>query len=496
MTPSNAVELIKMQKSFAGIPVLKDVNFTLKKGEVHALMGGNGAGKSTLMKILNGVYQRDSGDLLVNGVKHEFENPRDSETAGIAMIFQELSLVPTLTVAQNIFLQREPRRGGFIDDREAVRRARTLLADLGEAIDPEARVEDLSTGACQMVEIAKALSKNAQILIMDEPTSSLSEHETETLFRIVERLKTSGISIIYISHRMAEIFTICDRVTVLRDGRTVLTDDCRHLSMEALIEAMLGPGRESSMHYQKRDNDPNSPVVLDVEGISLSGIYRDISFTVRAGEIVGLAGLMGSGRTEIAQAIFGIVPPQSGSIKLHGQSVHTTQDAINTGIALVPESRRQQGLVLDHSVLENFILPNLGLFAHGWLMTAREGGQRVVEFINRLKIKTDTPHKQVNLLSGGNQQKVVLSKWLVREPKLLVLDEPTIGVDIGAKSEIIEIVRELANQGAAILVISSEFEELLAMSDRILVLHDGVLKGNLDRQMITSEEVLHHAVQG
>ena len=496
MNRMNAVELHNMQKSFAGIPVLKEVNFSLRKGEVHALMGGNGAGKSTLMKILTGVYRRDSGDLFVNGERHEFLSPRDSEAAGIAMIFQELSLVPTLTVAQNIFLQREPRHGFILNDKEAVRRARELLLDLGEEIDPEMRVEDLSTGACQMVEIAKALSKNAQILVMDEPTSSLSEHETATLFRIVKKLKDSGISIIYISHRMAEIFAICDRVTVFRDGRTVLTDDCSHVSMEGLIEAMLGPGRESSMQWQERQLHANAPIVLDVDKISLSGKFKDISFSIKAGEIVGLAGLMGSGRTEIAQAIFGINPPQSGEIRLNGKAVRTINEAMEAGIALVPESRRLQGLVLDHSVLENFMLPNLGLFISGLFIKAREGSAKVADFINRLKIKTDSPNKNVNLLSGGNQQKVVLSKWLVREPKLLILDEPTIGVDIGAKSEIIDIVRSLANNGAAILVISSEFEELLAMSDRVLVLHSGNLINQLDRKLITSEEVLHHAVQG
>ena len=496
MTSLNAVELHAIQKSFAGIPVLKDVNFSLQKGEIHALMGGNGAGKSTLMKILTGVYRRDSGDLFVNGQRHEFLTPRDSEAAGIAMIFQELSLVPTLTVAQNIFLQREPRNGFLLNDKEAVRRARELLLDLGEDIDPETRVEDLSTGACQMVEIAKALSKNAQILVMDEPTSSLSEHETATLFRIVKKLKENGISIIYISHRMAEIFTICDRVTVFRDGKTVLTDECSNVSMEGLIEAMLGPGRESSMQWQERAIDENAPIILDVEKISRVGKYNDISFSIKAGEIVGLAGLMGSGRTEIAQAIFGIVPPDTGDIRLNGKVLRTTNEAMDAGIALVPESRRQQGLVLDHSVLENFMLPNLARFANGMFIQARNGAAKVVDYIDRLKIKTDSPDKNVNLLSGGNQQKVVLSKWLVREPKLLILDEPTIGVDIGAKSEIIEIVRTLANQGAAILVISSEFEELLAMSDRILVLHNGSLKEQIDRKQITSEEVLHHAVQG
>jgi ribose transport system ATP-binding protein len=496
MTDANVLEMRDMQKSFAGIPVLKKVAFSLRKGEVHALMGGNGAGKSTLMKILTGVYQRDGGELRINGEAFHFATPRDAEAAGIAMIFQELSLVPTLTVAQNIFLHREPKSGLLLNDREAVRRSREILAELGEDIDPAARVEDLSTGACQMVEIAKALSKNAQILIMDEPTSSLSEHETSALFRIVERLKKSGISIIYISHRMAEIFTICDRVTVMRDGRTVLTDDCAKVSMQHLIDAMLGQGTGSALQWRERPARAAAATVLEVDEISLGQDYQGVSFSIKAGEIVGLAGLMGSGRTEIAQAIFGIRPPEGGTIKVNGKPMRSTAEAMAAGVALVPESRRTQGLVLDHSVKANFMLPNLNLFARGNFLGDGSGTRKAQEFIDRLRIKTDSADKVVNLLSGGNQQKVVLAKWLVREPRLLILDEPTSGVDIGAKSEIVEIVRTLADKGAAILVISSEFEELLAMSDRILVLRDGRLGNELDRRNIASEEVLHHAVQG
>ena len=496
MTHTNVLEMRDMRKSFAHIPVLKGVDFSLRKGEVHALMGGNGAGKSSLMKILTGVYLRDSGEVKINGKDYVFANPREAEVAGVAMIFQELSLVPTLTVAQNIFLNREPRNGAFINGAETVRRAREILTDLGEDIDPNARVENLSVGACQMVEIAKALSKNAQILVMDEPTSSLSQHETETLFQIVGRLKNNGISIIYISHRMAEIFAICDRVTVMRDGRMVLTEDCANVSMEKLIEAMLGQGTGKSMQWRERAINPAAEIVLDVDKITLPGDYEDISFSIRAGEIVGLAGLMGSGRTEVAQAIFGLAKPTSGEIRISGKPVRSTREAIAAGVALVPESRRLQGLVLDHSIRQNFQLPNLDMFKVGHFITDLSGSSAVQSMIERLKIKTDSADKEVVLLSGGNQQKVVLSKWLVREPKLLILDEPTVGVDIGAKSEIVEIVRSIADKGAAVLVISSEFEELLAMSDRLLVLRDGRVFDQLDRRAITSEEVLHHAVQG
>ena len=496
MADENILEMHRMEKSFSGVPVLKKANFFLRKGEVHALMGGNGAGKSTLMKILTGVYRRDAGTLLLNNAAADFATPGDAEAAGIAMIFQELSLVSTLTVAQNIFLHREPRTGALLNDREAARRAQDILADLGEDIDPRARVEDLSSGACQMVEIAKALSKNARILVMDEPTSSISEHETNRLFRIVERLKLGGISIVYISHRMAEIFAICDRVTVMRDGATVLTDDCRNVSMEGLIDAMLGPGTGSSLHWRERSGTRASKPVLEVDKISLEGQYEGISFALRPGEIVGLAGLMGSGRTEIAQAIFGLRPPASGEIRLNGKPIRTTSAAIDAGIALVPENRRTQGLVLDHSVQANFMLPNLARFARGLFMRDRSGTRAAEAFIQNLKIKTDSPDKIVYLLSGGNQQKVVLAKWLARDPTVLILDEPTIGVDIGAKSDIVEIVRAMADKGVAVLAISSEFEELLAMSDRLLVLHDGKLINELDRRNIASEEILHHAVQG
>ena len=495
MSDLNILEMRDIEKTFGSISVLKHVNFNLYKGEVHALMGGNGAGKSTLMKVLTGNYSRDSGEIVINGKSHQFTSPRDAEAAGIAMIFQELSLIPTLTVAQNIFLHREPRAGFFLNDAEAVRRSREILTDLGEDIDPNARVEDISSGACQMVEIAKALSQNAQILVMDEPTSSLSEHETSALFRIVRRLQSAGISIIYISHRMAEIFEICDRVTVMRDGGIVLTDTCKHISMQVLIDAMLGPGTGSSLQWRERNSQAEAPVVLDVEGISLADEYWDISFQIKAGEIVGLAGLMGSGRTEIAQAIFGIKSPDSGVVHLNGKNITSTADAIAAGIALVPESRRRQGLILDHSVAENFLLPNLDIFNMGHFVDERGAARKILDFIKLLGIKADSPDKEVHELSGGNQQKVVLSKWLVREPKLLILDEPTLGVDIGAKSDIVEIVRKLADNGAAVLVISSEFEELLAMSDRILVLQDGSITDQLDRRNITSEEVLHHAVQ-
>lgn len=495
MSDAHILEMRDIEKSFGGIEVLRKARFSVRAGEVHALMGGNGAGKSTLMKILTGVYQRDAGTLRFNGQERAFAKPLDAEIAGIAMIFQELSLIPSLTVAQNIFLHREPRFGYFLNDREANRRARTILSELGEDIDPAARVGDLTAGASQMVEIAKALSKDARLLVMDEPTSSLSEHEAATLFRIVGQLKRRGIAVVYISHRMSEIFAVCDRVTVLRDGATVLTDDCANVSMGRLIEAMLGSGKRSALQWRDRGAALSPAPALEVRGITRPGHYRDVDFAVHGGEIVGLAGLMGSGRTEIAQAVFGLHPPSSGEIRVAGKPVRRTRDAIEAGVALVPENRRTQGLVLQHSLRDNFMLPNLRRFTAALFMRDGAGTRAASRFIAELGIRTDGPKKVVAFLSGGNQQKVVLAKWLARAPKLLVLDEPTVGVDIGAKAEIVEIVRALANKGTAVLVISSEFEELLAVSDRILVIRDGTLIDNLDRRAIESEEALHHAVQ-
>ena len=497
MVNADILEMRGIEKGFSGVPVLKKAAFSLRRGEVHALMGGNGAGKSTLMKILTGVYRKDAGTVSIAGQPVEFTGLAEAERAGVAMIFQEFSLVPTLTVAQNIFLSREPRVGrAFIDDAEAVRRAGAVLQELGEDIDPRTPVERLSVGLCQMVEIAKALSKNARLLVMDEPTASLSESETQALFRLIARLKANGISIIYISHRMAEIFVVCDRVTVMRDGETVLTKECTNLSMDQLVEAMLGGATGASLRWHAREHVLGDKPVLEVDDLTLNGHFEGISFSLRPGEIVGLAGLMGSGRTEIVETIFGLRRPTAGRVHVGGKPIRTNRDAIAAGIGLVPENRRTQGLVLDHSLRDNVMLPNLRRFTRGFILDDAAGIAIARDFIGRLKIRTSGPGKVARLLSGGNQQKIVLAKWLVRQPKLLVLDEPTSGVDIGAKSDIIEIVKKLAGKGAAVLLISSEFEELLAVSDRLLVIRDGRLVKELERRDIDSEEVLHHAVQG
>jgi ribose transport system ATP-binding protein len=498
MKAHDFLEMADIRKSFGSVPVLKRVHFHLERGEVHALMGGNGAGKSTLMKILTGVYQKDSGTVLIEGQPVELHDTAAAERAGIAMIFQEFSLVPTLTVAQNIWLKREPRIAGtpFINNAEMVRRSRLILSELGVDIDPEMLVGNLSVGLMQIVEIAKALSKNARILVMDEPTSSLSEAETEALFDLVRKLKASGITIVYISHRMAEILTICDRVTVMRDGETVMTEACAGLTVQEIVEAMLGAGNAASFEWHDRGDRTDAEPILSVRNLRLATRINDVSFDIRPGEIVGLAGLMGSGRTEIAETIFGRRAPVSGKVTFDGAPVRSQADAIERGIALVPEDRRKMGLVLEHSVRDNILLPNLARFTRHFFVRDAAGLQTVNRTIRDLSIKTDGPDKLAQLLSGGNQQKIVLGKWLARTPRLLILDEPTIGVDIGAKSEIVDTVRRMADAGMAVLVISSELEELMAISDRILVLHGGRISQELNRRNVASEEELHHAIQG
>ena len=479
--------------------MLEGVNFELRSGEVHALMGGNGAGKSTLMKILEGVYQLDQGSVEVDGKPVVIRSTSDAKNHGIAMIFQEFSLVPTLTVAQNIFLTREPRSSvGFLDDREAVRQARDIFAEMGVKIDPRALVGELSTGAWQLTEIAKALAKKARVLIMDEPTASLANAETTALFELIARLKAKGISIIYITHRMEEIFKVADRVTVMRDGQNVITEDVKNLRMEQVIEHIIGRKLEGAFAWVPRAVNRSGVPMLEVKNMVAGTRVRNVSFQVHPGEIVGLAGLMGAGRTETARALFGMDRISSGEVWVRGKNVRirSPQDAIAAGISLIPEDRRAQGLVLDHSVKDNLVLPLLHLMTKRGFVNELEGNRLTQAFVEKLSIKTDSIFKQVRLLSGGNQQKVVIAKWLGNDPSILVMDEPTAGVDIGAKTEIVGMIRELANAGKAIVMISSELPELLAVSDRIIVLRDGVVERELERSQIESEEQLHQILQG
>ncbi len=493
-----ALKMSGISKSFNGIQVLHEVGFELLKGEVHALMGGNGAGKSTLMKILTGVYEKDAGRIEIDGKEAKIQSPVDAERQGISMIFQEFSLIPTLTVAQNIFLGREPKtRAGFIDDKKCTEMTRRLLEELEVDLKPDDLVADLGVGFWQMTEIAKALSKETKILIMDEPTSSLTKRESEILFSFIGRLKSRGISIIYISHRMEEIFKICDRITILGDGRHLVTAEASRLDMDSVIGYIAGKNLER-FEWKKRPLAGNGKAILQAKGLKTESRLNGVSFELMQGEILGFAGLMGSGRTETLRALFGLDPLAGGEILIRGQPVRieSPKDAIACGLALVPEDRRVQGLVLDHEVKDNIMLPSLSKIAGAFgLVNDRKGNRVSEEWVRKLSIKTDSIHQTTRLLSGGNQQKIVFAKWLANSPDIVMLDEPTIGIDIRSKIEIMDMIRQLADEGKSILLVSSELTELLAVCDRILVFHDGRAVNQYNRKDIRTEEELQHAIQ-
>ena len=493
-----AVRMAGIYKSFNSVPVLRGVDFDVQPGEVHALVGGNGAGKSTLMKILQGVYVPDAGTIEIDGRSVQIPNPRAAQALGIGMVFQEFSLVPTLTVAQNIFLTREPRDGvGLLNDAEAERRTTALFSDLGVDIKPRAVVAGLSTGYWQLTEIVKALSQNAHVLIMDEPTASLSGSETQALFKLIRTLQSKGISVIYISHRMEEIFQVADRVTVLRDGELVVTAPSSFLTINQVIESIIGRKMEQAFVWKERRINRGETPLLEVQNLRAGSRVQGLSFKLHKGEILGLAGLMGSGRTELVRALFGIDSIQSGRISVSGRAVgiRSPQYALAAGICLIPEDRRAQGLVLDHTVKDNLLLPLLNTLLHRGLIDDDLGNRLVQSYVDSLSIKTDSINKVIRFLSGGNQQKVVIAKWLAYKPNILLMDEPTAGVDIGAKTEILDVIRRLADEGKGVVVISSEFTELMAVADRVLIIRDGVVTQEMYRQEIEMEEVLHHAVQ-
>jgi ribose transport system ATP-binding protein len=493
-----AVEMREISKAFDSNVVLAGVDFEVAQGEVHALAGGNGAGKSTLMKILQGVYSKDSGLIRINGRDVEFSSIHDAKAAGIGMVFQEFSLVPSLTVAQNIYLTTEPLRNGiFIRDREAVDKAREVFQQMEVDIDPGARVGDLGTAYWQLTEIAKAMAQDARVLIMDEPTASLAKHEADQLFELVGRLKAGGISIVYISHRMEEVYRIADRITILRDGKNLLTERLTDVTPEKIVEGIVGQQIEG-LAYQARDTSAEPEILLEADGLTAGSRVQNVSFTLHRGEIIGLAGLMGSGRTELARCLFGIDKLESGEIRMHGQRIDVSdpREAIKARLALIPEDRRAQGLVLEHSVRDNLLLPLLRKIERGLLIDDGKGKELADSLIQRFAVKVANPARPVRLLSGGNQQKVVIAKWLGTEPEVLIMDEPTAGVDIGTKTEILTMIRNLAEEGKAVIVISSEYAELLAVSDRVLILRDGTVQQELARQDIADEESLQHAVQG
>jgi ribose transport system ATP-binding protein len=475
-----------ISKAFGGIRALDNVDLTVAHGEIHALLGENGAGKSTILKILRGVIPFDSGTIEIEGQQFPELSAETARRAGVAMIFQEMSLIPTLTVGQNIFLNHEPRSAlRLIDDREGERQARSLFAMLGVDVDAEAMVGDLGTGQRQLTEIVKAVSQRARILILDEPTSALTGGEVERLFSFLRRLKADGVAIIYVSHRMDEIMRVADRATILRDGRHVITAPIAELSLETIITHIVGR-RVGSFDDARGEEAVQGDVVLELRGVSGAVKPRDINLTLRRGEVLGVAGLLGSGRSSLARLIAGLDPLVAGEIRVGGRPVKIgdAATAIAKGIVLIPEDRIRQGVIVDQSVATNISLPVLDRLSRWSWISAGSVSRLVERQIAQLRIKTGSPESAVATLSGGNQQKVVLAKWLAVEPDILVLDEPTAGIDVGTKAEIIALIRDMARRGKAIILVSSELSELLAASDRIAIMAGGRITSEVTRRDI------------
>jgi ribose transport system ATP-binding protein len=489
-----ALEMRGISKRYPGVTALDDVGLSVLPGEVHALVGENGAGKSTLMKILAGAEAADTGEIWLDGAPVVIGSPERAIELGIGIIYQEFNLVPHLTVAENLFLGREPaaRVPGFISFARMREEAREVLDSHGIRLDPRAVVADLSVAPQQMVEIAKATSRPLRVLAMDEPSSALTELERGNLFALIRALKGRGTGIIYISHRLEEVFEIADRVTVLRDGRGVGTRQVGETSPGELIRMMVG--RELKESIPKRPA-PIRSAVLEVRGLTRVGVFDDVSFTVRGGEIVGIGGLVGAGRTEVVRAIFGADPVDAGEIRLEGRAIRprSPREAIRLGIGLVPEDRKGLGLILGMCVRENVSLANLDALTRAGFIRRRREREVAEEYIASLSIRTPSTEQETRLLSGGNQQKVVLARWLFTRSKLLIFDEPTRGVDVGAKTEIYELMNRLAERGVGLIMVSSELPELLGMSDRILVMRQGRLAGELSRAEATGERVMELA---
>lgn len=497
MNSQPVLQMIKVSKRFPGVQALRDVSLEVRPGEIHGLLGENGAGKSTLMKILSGVYRKDSGQIILDGREVDVHNPHDAQLRGITIIYQELNLMPNLTVAENVFIGREPNRFSFVNWRELHKRTSELMGRLGIALSPDSLVGNLSVAAQQMVEIARALSVESRIIIMDEPTSALTDNEVQHLFAIMRDLKAQGLGLIFISHRMDEIFEICDRITVLRDGELVGTRDVSDINADDVIQMMVG--RPVSELFGQGNNKPGD-VVLEVRNLSRVGnvddpnvrVLNDVSFSLRAGEIVGIAGLVGAGRTDLARCIFGADRKTSGEILLRGKPVHIQNptDAIRNGVGLVPEDRKLQALFLAMSVEENIHMAAFGNVSTFGFISGSRSEAAAKSFVDKLSIRLADLDQLVLDLSGGNQQKVVIARWLALNPTVLILDEPTRGIDVGAKAEVHALIRKLAEQNVAVLMISSELPEVLGMSDRILVMHEGDMIGELSREQAKPERVM------
>ena len=491
----NILELKNISKRFSGVEVLHEVSFALRPGEVHALLGENGAGKSTLVKIITGVHQPDKGEILLHGEPVHFRDARESRQAGIAAIYQELSLFPDLDVAENIFAGRQPiTAGGRVDWRRLYAEAGRLLESLGVKLDLKQKARTLSIAQQQMVEIARAFSIHARILIMDEPTSSLTLHEVDDLFRLVRRLRAEGTAIIFISHRLEELFVLADRVTVLRDGSYVDTREIKDVTRDDLIRMMVG--RTITNLFPKQEVTAGE-VVLKVENLTRAGSFYDVSFALRRGETLGLAGLVGAGRTNVARAIFGVEPPTAGKIEIDGREViiSSPQQAIQLGLAYVPEDRQLHGLIPSMPLTPNISLAMLPHYAQmGWLRDQRER-KSAFDAAVQMEVRANNVWQLARELSGGNQQKVVLAKWLSTKPRILILDEPTRGIDVGTKAAVHGLMSKLAAEGMAILMISSELPEILGMSDRVLVMREGHVTGHFTRAEATQENIISAATQ-
>ena len=485
------LQMKDIEKRFAGVHALKGVQFELRAGEVHALMGENGAGKSTMIKVLCGIHKRDGGEIVYFGEPVHFNGIADSQKVGISVIHQELNMMNHLTVAQNIFIGREPRKGPFIDDAKMVEDARALFAKIGVKIDPTVQLGTLTVGKQQMVEIVKAVSHDCKLLVLDEPTAALTQPEVEELFKIMNDLKAKGIGMIYISHRMDEITRISDRVTVMRDGEYVDTVDTATVTKDDIVKMMVG---RVIYGEQKAASEvaPNAPVVLEVKNLNAGKEVKNVDFNLRKGEILGFAGLMGAGRTEVARALYGADPRQTGEIYINGELVNikTPEQAVNHGICYLSEDRKRYGLMLDKSVTENTTIASVDTFIHSGLISDNEMKISSAEYNEKLRTKTPSMEQLLKNLSGGNQQKVIIARWLMKNCDIFIFDEPTRGIDVGAKSEIYNLMDDLAKQGKSIIMISSELAEVLRMSDRILVMCEGRKTGELDIAEATQENIM------
>ncbi|MCA1202138.1 sugar ABC transporter ATP-binding protein [Priestia flexa] len=490
------IKMSNIYKAFGANQVLSGVDFELLPGEVHALMGENGAGKSTLMNILTGLHKRDEGRIEIDGQERYFSNPKEAEQEGVTFIHQELNVWPHMTVLENLFIGKELYSPlGILKTKEMKEQAKKQFDRLAVTIPLEQEASLCSVGEQQMIEIAKALMTNAKVIIMDEPTAALTDREIEKLFEVINGLRAQGVSIVYISHRMEEIFTICDRITVMRDGKTVDTTPILETSFDDVVRKMVG--RSLTDRFPSRQTKIRE-TVLELKSLTRKHAFHDISFSVKSGEVVGVAGLMGAGRTEIMRAIFGLDAIDSGEVWVNNKPVKikTPDEAVKYGIGFITEDRKDEGLVLDFSIRENIALPNLKSFSTKGMIAEKSEREFVELLIKRLTIKTQSAEISAGSLSGGNQQKVVIAKWIGIGPKILILDEPTRGVDVGAKREIYQLMNELTERGVAIIMVSSELPEVLGMSDRVLVIHEGKLAGELSKEEATQEKIMTYATGG